>query len=206
MTKTYKRYYSYFAKIFKYLYNIKVVGYENIPEKDGFLVCSNHFSATDPIKICYAFKGHQVCYMAKKELFRIPVLSYLIRVLGAFPIDRSKADVGAIKHMMKLLTDGQNGGMFPQGTRHPKKDPRETVVKSGAGMITIRTQATVVPVFIDQKNFKHRAFRRSTVYIGKPITFEEFNYDSEAPGEKARISKQIFDAVCKVGKEHGALK
>ena len=112
----------------------------------------------------------------------------------------------AIKHMMKLLTDGQNGGMFPQGTRHPKKDPRETEVKSGAGMITIRTQATVVPVFIDQKNFKHRAFRRSTVYIGKPITFEEFNYDSEAPGEKARISKQIFDAVCKLGEEHGALK
>ena len=108
--------------------------------------------------------------------------------------------------MMKLLTDGQNGGMFPQGTRHPKKDPRETEVKSGAGMITIRTQATVVPVFIDQKNFKHRAFRRSTVYIGKPITFEEFNYDSEAPGEKARISKQIFDAVCKLGEEHGALK
>lgn len=206
MTDTYKKYYTFFAKIFKVFYNIKVVGYENIPEKDGFLVCSNHFSATDPIKICYAFKGHQVCYMAKKELFRIPVLSYLIKVLGAFPVDRSIADVGAIKHMMKLLTSGQNGGMFPQGTRHQKTDPRSTPVKNGAGMITIRTHATVVPVFIDQKNFKHRLFRRSTVIIGKPIPFEDFNYNSEAPGEKARISKQIFDAVCKVGEEYGALK
>ena len=88
MTKAYKFYYGVFAKFFGFWYNIKVIGKENIPEGDGFLVCSNHYSATDPIKISYAFRGHQVHYMAKKEIFRIPLVKQLITTLGAFPVDR----------------------------------------------------------------------------------------------------------------------
>jgi 1-acyl-sn-glycerol-3-phosphate acyltransferase len=206
MTRSYKFYYAVFAGLFKVLYNIKIEGKENIPKEDGFLVCSNHFSATDPIKISYAFKGHQVHYMAKKELFKIPGLKQLITTLGAFPVDRSRADVGAIKHMLKLLESGESAAMFPQGTRHPEEDPRGTTVKTGAGMISARTNATVVPVFIHQKNFKHRMFRKSTVVIGKPIKFEEFGYDHEVQGEYARISNMIFERICKVGEESGYLK
>lgn len=206
MTRKYRNYYRFFAGIFGFLYRIKVEGAENIPEKDGFLVCSNHFSATDPIKVCYAFRGHQVSYMAKKELFRIPVFSYLIRTMGAFPVDRQKADVGAIKHMLKLLDSGESAGMFPQGHRYPKQDPRGTAVKPGAGMITARTAATVMPVFISQKDFKHRIFRKTTVTVGKPIQFSELNYQRGVPGEYNRISREIFDRVCKVGEEHGYLK
>lgn len=206
MTKSYKFYYAVFANFFGFWYNIKVVGKENIPEGDGFLVCSNHYSATDPIKISYAFKGHQVHYMAKKELFKVPVLKSLIKTLGAFPVDRSRADVGAIKHMLRLLESGESAAMFPQGTRHPEEDPRETTVKTGAGMISAKTNATVVPVFLHQKNFKHRSFRRATVVIGKPIPFEEFGYDHEVPGEYARISNEIFNRICKVGEEAGFLE
>lgn len=206
MTKTYKRYYSFFAGMFGFFYNIKVEGKENIPENDGFLVCSNHFSATDPIKIGYAFKGHQLFFMAKKELFKVPVLSYLIKVLGAFPVDRAKADVGAIRHMLSLLESGESAAMFPQGTRHPEEDPRNTAIKTGAGMIAAKTGASVVPVFIDQKNFKHRVFRKTRIIIGKPISPEELAYANGVPGEYARISKQIFDAICKTGEDAGALK
>jgi len=206
MTKAYKFYYKVFAGFFGFWYNIKVIGKENIPEEDGFLVCSNHYSATDPIKISYAFRGHQVHYMAKKELFRIPVLKPLITTLGAFPVDRSRADVGAIKHMLRLLESGESAAMFPQGTRHPEEDPRGTAVKTGAGMISAKTNATVVPVFLHQKNFKHRSFRRATVIIGKPIPFEEFGYDNKVTGEYARISNEIFDRICKVGEEAGFLE
>lgn len=206
MTKTYQNYYKFFAGLFKFLYRIKVVGAENIPEQDGFLVCSNHFSATDPIKISYAFRGHQIRYMAKKELFKIPGLNLLIKTMGAFPIDRSGADVGAIRHMMRLLESGECTGMFPQGTRHPKEDPRETSVKSGVGMIATHTEATVVPVFLYQKNFKHRIFRKTIVSIGKPIPFEEFEYEKGALGEYVRISKMVFDRICEIGEEEGYLK
>lgn len=206
MTRKYKNYYRFFSGLFGFFYRIKVSGQENIPQKDGFLVCSNHFSATDPIKVCYAFRGHQVCYMAKKELFRIPVLNYLIRTMGAFPVDRSKADVGAVKHMLKLLENGECGGMFPQGHRYPEQDPRGTQIKPGAGMMAARTGTVVVPVFIAQKNFKHRLFRRTYVTVGKPITAAEFDYKHGVPGEYIRISQQIFDAVCRVGEESGYLK
>ncbi len=206
MTSTYKKYYKCFAWLFKLFYRIEVVGAENIPEKDGFLVCSNHFSATDPIKIGYAFRGHQIFFIAKKELFKVPVLGFLVKTLGAFPVDRSKADVGAIKQMLRLLESGESAGMFPQGTRHPNEDPRGTDVKNGAGMIAARTGAHVVPVFIDQKNFKHRVFRRSTVTIGKPISPEELAYQHGVPGEYNRISRLIFDRICAVGEEHGYLK
>lgn len=206
MTRRYKIYYRIFAWIFKLFYRINVVGAENIPTNDGFLVCSNHFSATDPIKIAYAFRGHQIHFMAKKELFKVPVIGFLVKTLGAFPVDRSKADVGAIKHMLKLLTTGHNAGMFPQGTRHPKTDPRGTPVKNGAGMIAARTGASVVPVFINQKDFKHRVFRKTTVVIGKPISPEELNYQHDVPGEYNRISQLIFDRVCAVGEEQGYLK
>ena len=198
--------YAIFRVIFQIFFRIKVVGAENIPEKDGFLVCSNHFSATDPIKVCIAFKGHQICYMAKKELFKIPIFNLVIKAFGAFPVDRSKADVGAIKHMLHLLESGRDGGMFPQGTRHPEKDPRDTALKPGAGMICARTRATVVPVFIGQKNFRHKNFVPTTVIIGKPISFEEMNYQQGVKGEYARMSAIIFDRVCKLGVENGFLE
>lgn len=197
--------YNFFRWIFQIFFRIKVIGAENIPEKDGFLVCSNHFSATDPIKVCYAFKGHQICYMAKKEIFKIPIFNLMIKSFGAFPVDRSKADVGAVKHMLHLLEEGRDGGMFPQGTRHPGEDPRDTALKPGAGMICARTGATVVPVFLAQKNFKHKNFVPTTVIIGKPITFDEMNYNHGEKGEYARISALIFERVCELGVENGFL-
>ncbi len=206
MTRAYKNYYRFFAWLFKFLYRIEVVGAENIPESDGFLVCSNHFSATDPIKVAYAFRGHQIHFMAKKELFKIPLFNSLIRVMGAFPVDRSRADVGAVKYMLKLLENGKSAGMFPQGTRHPGKDPRTTSVKTGVGMIAARTGATVVPVFIEQKDYKHRNFRPSVITIGKPITPEELNYQHGVPGEYNRMSQLVFDRICAIGEENGYLK
>ena len=144
--------------------------------------------------------------MAKKELFKIPLLNSLIKTMGAFPVDRSGADVGAIRNMMKLLESGESTGMFPQGTRHPKEYPRATAVKSGVGMIASHTGATVVPVFLYQKNFKHRIFKKTIVTIGKPIPFEEFGYEKGAPGEYVRISKMVFDHICEIGEKEGYLK
>ena len=85
------------------IFRIKVVNAAKEPDEGGYVVCANHISATDPIIICYAFRKHQVHFMAKKELFKIPVLSGLIRMLGAFPIDRTGNDVGAIKNAVRKI-------------------------------------------------------------------------------------------------------
>ncbi len=200
MTKVYRFFYILFVGIVKLIFGIRVIGAENEPKDGAALVCSNHISASDPVVICAAMK-HQVCYMAKKELFKIPVLSWLIRTLGAFPVDRSGKDVGAIKKAISLLEDGKRVGIFPQGTRHPGENPRETKLKNGAAMIATRVGVDVLPVYIHCKGNKHGLFKRTTVIIGKPIKFENLGYDPDGTGEYVRISNIIFDEVCKLGEE-----
>lgn len=189
-----------FSGLFHFLYRLRVIGRENEPEKGGFLVCSNHISAVDPILITAAL-SHQVCFMGKKELFKIPLLSSLIRALGAFPVDRKGGDVGAVKKSISLLKEGRCVGLFPQGTRQPGKNPRETAVRNGAAMIAYRADATVLPVFIYRKDHTPKLFRKTTIAIGKPISLSELGYDPEAKGEYNRISNEIFDRICALGEE-----
>ena len=142
--------------------------------------------------------------MAKKELFKIPVLSWLIRMLGAFPIDRSGNDVGAIKNAISIVENGSCLGVFPQGHRYPGEDPRSTKVKTGAAMISTKTQADIVPVYLWTKKKKKTLFGRVYVVIGERIPFEELGYDSEAKGEYMRISELVFDRVCALGENFDA--
>ena len=199
MSRFYRFMWHIFHGFFKLIYNTRTRGEPEPPADYGpMLVCSNHISATDPIVIGLTMKKHQACFMAKKELFRIPLFNLLIKSLGAYPVDRKVSDVGAVKHTIKILESGGWAAMFPQGTRHPGEDPRNTSLKSGAGMICARTGVDVLPVFIKTKGAKHRMFRRKYVIIGKPIKFEEFGYVHGESGEYARISKMIFDRVCEL--------
>ena len=197
----YRIIYAIFAGLVGFLFRIRVTGRENEPDEGGFIVCANHISATDAVVLCYAFRKHQVRFMAKKELFKIPLLSGLIRVLGAFPIDRGGNDVGAIKTAVSLVKEGKCMGIFPQGHRYPGENPRETATKNGAALICTKAESDVVPVYIHKKNNTHKLFRKTNVIIGEKIPFENFGYDPEATGEYARITGIIFDRVCTLGEE-----
>ena len=194
--------YFLFAKIVGFLFRIRVTGRENEPDKGGFIVCANHISATDAVVLCYAFRKHQVCFMAKKELFKIPLLSGLIRMLGAFPIDRGGSDVSAIKNAVSLVKNGKCMGIFPQGHRYPGQNPRETSTKNGAALICTRAEANVVPVYIMKKNNTHKLFRKTRVIIGEQIPYESLNYTPDESGEYARITNVIFDRVCSLGETY----
>lgn len=193
--------YAIFAGLVGFLFRIRVTGQENEPEDGGFIVCANHISATDAVVLCYAFRKHQICCMAKKELFKIPLLSGLIRMLGAFPIDRGGNDVGAIKTAVSLVKEGKCMGIFPQGHRYPGQNPRETATKNGAALICTKAEADVVPVYIQKKNNTHKLFRKTNVIIGEKIPFEELAYNHEASGEYARITGIIFDRICTLGED-----
>lgn len=190
--------YIVFGGIVRLIFRIRVVGRENEPEEGGFLVCSNHISAADPVIITAAMQ-HQICFMGKKELFKVPLVSMFFRALGAFPVDRKGGDVGAVKKSINLLEEGKCVGMFPQGTRHPGEDPRATSVRGGAAMIAYHAGATVLPVFIYRKDHTPKLFRKTTVVIGKPVPFSEFGYDADNKGEYARIAGDIFNRVCDLG-------
>ena len=200
-SRAYRVIYAIFAGIVGFLLRIKVVGRDKETDEGGFLVCANHTSASDPVVICYAFRKHQIRFMAKRELFKIPLLAQLIKMLGAFPIDRSGTDVGAIKHAVEMIGDGKCVGIFPQGHRYPEKNPRETGTKNGAALIFSRARCDIVPVYIWRKKNKFRLFSRTYVIIGDRIPFDELGFTEAGTAEYRRMTDIVFDKVCALGEE-----
>ena len=185
----------------RFLCHMKVKGAENepSPDKGTYLVIANHRTWADPIYLCCALKHQQPHFMAKKELFKIPLLNILIRALGAYPVNRGGADVSAVRHTIEMLKQGVAVGMFPQGHRYNGVDPRETSVKTGAAMIAQKAGVQVLPVFIKVKNHRHRFLCKKEVIVGKPVTLEELNYNPAAPGEYQRNADLLFEKICELG-------
>ncbi len=200
----YKFCYFLLAPILRLFFHTKVVGRENEPNDGGFLICSNHISASDPIVLAISMKKHQPRFMAKAELFKIPVLSFMIRHLGAYPVSRGNGDVGAVKTAIRTLEEGKCVGIFPQGTRRAGEIPRETKVKNGAAMIACRAYAGILPAYIATKDHKPKLFKKRTIIFGEFIPFSALGYDPEKPGEYARISEEVFDRICTLGEEFEA--
>jgi 1-acyl-sn-glycerol-3-phosphate acyltransferase len=187
------------GNIFKFFYRIKPHNRENEIFDKPFIVCANHTSMLDVAAIVMSMKT-QIRFMAKKEAFKVPVLNWFIKSMGAFPVDRKGGDVGAIKKAISMLKEGECIGIFPQGTRIPYVNPRETEVKDGVGMIATRAGVGVIPVFIKNKSGKLKAFRRNDVIIGKYISPEEIAFPELSGKEKYKaISEYIFDKVCALG-------
>lgn len=191
----YGRVYRIFSGAVKRLYRIRINGAENEPEQGPFIVCSNHMSFQDVIILAASLKN-QMHFLAKAELFRIPLLGRLIKALGAIPLERQRGDVGAIKKSIALLEEGKVVGIYPQGHRYPGVSPSETEPKSGVGLIALRTQATVLPVCIQTKKFKIRIFRRVHVTIGKPINYAELGATEIGRAEYDKAARVIFDSIC----------
>ncbi len=189
----YSSFYNVFNKLVRTFWRVTVEGEENIPD-GGYILACNHTSMADTWVLSAAMGGRQIRYMAKKELFKIPVLKQLITALGAYPVDRGGADVSGIKTAISIIKGGEVLGIFPQGTRHPGVDPRETKVMGGVGMITCRAKADVLPAYIISEKNKTRAFRKNRVVFGPVIKFEELGIESRA--DYQRGADEIFRRVC----------
>lgn len=194
----YKNLYKILAHPIRAMFKIKVHGAENIPENGGYIICSNHTSLWDVFVIAVSLK-RQVMYMAKKELFSIPLLGKIISALGAYPVNRGAADISAIKKTVSLLKDENIVGVFPQGTRHPGEDPRNTEVRHGVGLITYRAQCGVIPAYIKTKNNQVRPFRRAELFIGEPIEYDSFGFKDGGMKEYTEAAEMIFDKICTIG-------
>lgn len=208
-TAIYGRLHRLLARFFLRLFRVRVHFAEREPIDDNYLLCCNHISAVDPILLAAAAHRQQPHFMAKKELFKIPLLAGLIRTLGAFPVDRA-GDVGAIKTSIALLESGKCVGMFPQGTRCPGKPPRETAdrVKNGAGLLIHKTGVTVLPACLKTKKNKLCLFRRVDLIVGEPIPYERLveGIDAASMTHQAlysHISHVVFEHVCALYEQTG---
>ena len=170
---------------------------EDFPE-GPVVLCANHTSAMDVLQLIPA-TPRKIRFMAKKELFKIPLLGSVIRAAGAFPVDRKNADVSAVKNGMAVLKEGEVLGIFPQGTRCPGVHPNKTYgkLRDGAVMMALKTRATLFPAAIRVKKDRQRIFRKVTLIYGRPIPYEEYAPLVEGKNYTAATS-MLFDRICEL--------
>ncbi|HHV78160.1 MAG TPA: 1-acyl-sn-glycerol-3-phosphate acyltransferase [Firmicutes bacterium] len=149
-------------------YGPSISGAENLPNKGPLIICANHVHWLDPVVIaCYT--PRQVHFMAKKELFDIPVFGYALKALGAFPVNRGKPDRAALRWALKVLDNGEVLGVFPEGTR--SKTGELMRFFNGAALLACRSGAPIVPAAIRGTYSRGKVCLK----IGKPFVLRDFS-------------------------------
>lgn len=121
----------------------RVYGIDQVPQHGPLVIVANHASDFDPPLVSCSVR-RPVSYMAKEELFRVPVLSSAIRLYGAYPVKRGSADRSAIRAAITQLNQGWAVGIFLSGTR--TDDGRIPEAKLGAALIAAKTGAPLLPL------------------------------------------------------------
>ena len=122
-----------------------VIGREHIPRKGGAIIVSNHMNNADPC-VLPGIMPRRIVFMAKKEWFGNPLGALLFKLIGAFPVDRQSADLGALREATRVVNDGLPLLMFPEGTR--SKDRQLHRGFPGTALVAYRTGAPIIPVAI----------------------------------------------------------
>ncbi|MDO8585702.1 MAG: lysophospholipid acyltransferase family protein [Armatimonadota bacterium] len=179
----------------------RVIGRCNIPRTGGVVLAPNHISYADP-PVVGAASRRQVRFMAKSELFAVPIFGALIRAVGAFPVKQATADRAALKQAISLLETGEVVCIFPEGTR----SPGGTLLKAelGISMIAMKSRAPIIPVALlgsDKLLPPHSPFLRFAkvrVRIGKPVHIDDL-YDRGSDRDALEeIGRRVMAAIAEL--------
>lgn len=166
----------------------EVYGAERVPKNEPVLYCSNHISNLDPITVGAASE-RKVHYMAKQELFKNPILAYIITLYGAFPVKRGAASKEPLMKAVELLRDNKTVLIFPEGTR--SKTGKLGKPYPGAVLVAKQSAAKVVPVAIIGQ---YRLFGKIKVIFGEPM--EIAGWDGEQRREAMqKAAENVMDAI-----------
>lgn len=141
--------------IYRILLRGRTTGLDHVPRIGGLVVVANHGSHLDPPIISHAI-GRPVAFMAKEELFRVPLLGPLIKACGAYPVARGGGDREALRTATERLAQGWATGVFLDGTR--QHDGRVHAPQAGAALLAARLGVPLLPVAILNS---HRALGRT---------------------------------------------
>lgn len=166
-----------------------VVGVNNLPASGGLVVVCNHISNLDPVVLGCALT-RPVHFMAKAELFKVPVLSSIIKLLGAFPVNRGKSDRNAIRKALEYLQSGEIIGIFPEGTRSKTGELQKAQI--GAAMLAVKADVPMLPVAVKGTR---GMFSKITVIIGEPVYMPELWHNRPGKEELENISDQVMKSI-----------
>lgn len=174
--------------LFKVFFRVKVKGKENLPDSGKAIILSNHISLLDP-PLLAAVLPRPIRFMAKKELFKNPILRFILFLADAFPVDRNKNDITAVKKALAVLKKEEVLGLFPEGTRNPEGELGTP--KLGSVMLAIKSGAPIIPVGI--KNIKTKG--RITINIGKSFNLDQFSQKKLAKADRKKAAQFIKNKI-----------
>lgn len=149
--------------LFKLIMELEVQGVENFPADGAVILAANHVTNFDVLPMQFSL-SRPIFFMGKSSLFKIPLLEWAYRELGAFPVYRGERDEWALRHAAKVLAHGLVLGMFPEGTRSRGKGLG--VAKTGTARLALEANCPIVPVaVIGTDKFFKRFPRRTKVII-----------------------------------------
>jgi len=172
---------------------MEVIGKENMPKEGGVLLCTNHIHNFDP-PIVGIVAPRPVHFMAKEELFSVPILGRLVPHLNAFPVKRGMSDREALRKGLKVLKDGHVLGLFPEGTRSKTGELGKGL--AGAGFFALRTDAAVVPCAIIGP---YKVFSRLKVVFGHPLDMSSLRNNKASAEETTEV---IMNEIRKLIEAH----
>src|SRR4051812_29127170 len=192
--------------IAKVCFSFQAIHRERIPKTGGVILAMNHQSYLDPplAGICC---DREIYYLARKSLLKWPLLGPLFPAMNVIPVDQEKADMSALKAIIKLVKAGQGTVIFPEGSR--SLDGQLLPAQPGLGLVIAKTLAPVIPMRIFGA---HEAFPRGkkkirlhpiTVVVGEPIHFTES--DLQGPGRELyqSLSERVMARIAEIKNERG---
>ena len=185
----------------KILFRLRITGKNNISSSGPLIVVANHNSYVDPVVLALAFR-RRIYFMAKSELFKIPLFGAFIRALGAFSVERGEPDRRALRRALEILAGGRILGIFPEGTRIRRPGLGE--MEPGTAIIALKSDAPVLPVGItgsdrvmpEGTHLPH--FPHITVNVGEPISLSSEGDLSSKREQIAKACDQISEAIEKL--------
>lgn len=186
-----------FAKVmFRFQFKLMgwtIQGVENMPAEGPVILAINHISLWDPL-VAASSLPRKVSFMAKEELFSIPVLGKILPKLGAFPVKRGQGDMNAIRQSLAILKEGRVLGLFPEGTRSKNGE----IQKGLPGMVLLmeKSKASVVPIkMFGTRNLLTKGWGNIVVVVGKPMTAQMLQAPEGVENRREWIADRIMQAM-----------
>jgi 1-acyl-sn-glycerol-3-phosphate acyltransferase len=186
-----------FAKgIFRFQFKVMgwdIQGLENMPDEGPVILAINHISLWDPL-VAASSLPRKVSFMAKEELFSIPVLGKIFSKLGAFPVKRGRGDMNAIRQSLTILKEGGVLGLFPEGTR----SKNGKIQKGLPGMVLLmeKSKASVVPIkMFGTRHLLTKGWGNIVVVVGKPMTAQMLQAPVGVENRREWIADRIMQAM-----------
>jgi 1-acyl-sn-glycerol-3-phosphate acyltransferase len=182
-------------------YRVRAIGVENVPRVGALVLAPNHFSQMDHF-FAGVYLRRKVRFMAKSQMFGPPVLTYIFKHGGVFPVRRGQRDEEAFRTAFELIDQGEMLLVYAEGGRSRSAEMGEP--KPGIGRLALESGAPIVPVAIfgsaKARGWKRGRFPKVTVQFGKPLSFSQ-----EADASRERQLEVATEVFAEVKRMYGEL-